>query len=135
MDIFEQICHELNITGLSFDRDNILQCELRLSAEEPALLLSLYRNYTEMSLCLSVTTRNELPENVSADFLTRLAESAIEPFRGGVGIGMLPGHGRALSAYKCIMLAGYMVGDIQSLLADVTEMAEFWDEQLMQARV
>ncbi|CNL41669.1 hypothetical protein [Yersinia aleksiciae] len=132
MDIFEQICHELNIEGFNFDRDNILQCELKLSVEEPALLLSLYRNYSEMSLCLSVTTRNELPEHVLADFLTLFAESAIQPFCGGIGIGVLPGNGRALSAYKCIMLAGYMQGDIQSVLADVVEKAEFWDEQLMQ---
>ncbi|MBS3050484.1 hypothetical protein [Enterobacter mori] len=132
MDIFEQICAELGIEGVRFNHDNIAYCELMCNEEKLPLRCLLYRNYEEMSINVAVRTRNALPENITPDFLTLLAENAIEPFRGGYGVGLLPGsESRELVVYKCIMLSGYQSGEIKTHFAGLINIAEQWDEKLV----
>ncbi|MHA0902063.1 hypothetical protein [Enterobacter ludwigii] len=132
MDIFEQICAELGIEGVKFNHDNIAYCELMSNEEKLPLRCFLYRNYEEMSINIAVSTRNALPDNITPDFLTFLAENAIEPFRGGYGVGLLPdSESRELVVYKCIMLSGYQCGAIKTHFAELIDIAEQWDDKLI----
>ena len=131
MDIFEEAFSELGIEGITFGDDNVLTCELSRQEDGRDIVLSLsaYRDHQEMSLRLSVTTQNTIPDNVPGDFVVEFGERAIEPFRGGFGIGILP-ECRNVTVYRNIVISGKPKGFIKEAVGELIEAAEEWDLKL-----
>ncbi|WP_133408094.1 hypothetical protein [Parashewanella tropica] len=131
MDIFEEAFSELGIEGITFGDDNVLTCELSREEEGRKIVLSLsaYRDHQEMSLRLSVTTNNTIPENVPEEFMLAFGERAIEPFRGGYGIGILP-ECKNVTVYRNIIISGKPKGFIKDSVGELIEAAEEWDLKL-----
>ncbi|RYV03312.1 hypothetical protein SOPP22_04890 [Shewanella sp. OPT22] len=131
MDIFEEAFSELGIEGITFGDDNVLTCELSRQEDGRDIVLSLsaYRDHQEMSLRLSVTTQNTLPDNVPGDWVVEFGERAIEPFRGGFGIGVLP-ECRNVTVYRNIIISGKPKGFIKEAVGELIEAAEEWDLKL-----
>ncbi|RLV60459.1 hypothetical protein D5018_06605 [Parashewanella curva] len=131
MDIFEEAFSELGIEGITFGDDNVLTCELSREEEGRKIVLSLsaYRDHQEMSLRLSVTTNNTIPDNVPEDFMLAFGERAIEPFRGGYGIGILP-ECKNVTVYRNIIISGKPKGFIKDSVGELIEAAEEWDLKL-----
>ena len=131
MDIFEEAFSELGIEGITFGEDNVLTCELSRQEDGRDIVLSLsaYRDHQEMSLRLSVTTQNTIPDTVPGDFVVELGERAIEPFRGGFGIGVLP-ECRNVTIYRNIIISGKPKGFIKEAVGELIEAAEEWDLKL-----
>jgi hypothetical protein len=130
MDVFEEALAECGLP-IAFE-NNIFACELQREPEETVpLLLSVYRDLSEVSLGISVTIRHSIPESPSPDFVSALAEQALDPLRGGVGIGIFPGTTR-LALYQRIPLSGLPKGAVMKVIEQLVEAAEDWDSRLSQ---
>ncbi len=131
MDIFEEAFSELGIEGISFGDDNVLTCELSRQEDGRDIVLSLsaYRDHQDMSLRLSVTTQNTIPDDVPGDFVVEFGERSIEPFRGGFGIGVLP-ECRNITVFKNIVISGKPKGFVKESVGELIEAAEEWDLKL-----
>ncbi|MCL9782706.1 hypothetical protein M9194_14820 [Vibrio sp. S4M6] len=133
MDVFEQAFAELNIEA-HFDETGTFSCTYERSGgttdEESMLFLAAYQDTQNMTLRLSVTTHNEIPNNLSADFFRYFSEKAIEPFRGGVGAGVLPGENN-VTVYQSIKASDLLEGSLLETVESLMEEAEEWDQQLI----
>lgn len=131
MDIFQQACAELGLGEMSFDEDNNFFCELESldDQQSPGLVITINKNVDEISLMLVVTVQRELPEQLSADFLVEFGERAIEPSRGGYGIGIFP-NSKLLSLYQKVLLSDSVDGHLKNKFSDLVDAAEIWDKKL-----
>lgn len=93
MDIFEESLSPLGVS-VAFDENNLFSCEINQESTEgrgrAPWQLTVYRDQDDISLAISIVLGTPLPDNPTPDFITSLGEQAIEPLRGGVGIGIYP---------------------------------------------
>ena len=130
MNIFEESLEEVFGVKVTFDENNMFSCELKKDDDKGALLLCVHRDLEEMSLRVSVATRNLMPESPSSEFLTEFGEKALEPLRGGIGIGVCPGSNNMM-LYKVLLLGGQHKGFIMDTIESLIKAAEEWDIKLV----
>ncbi len=130
MDIFEETLSPLGVT-VTFDENNLFSCEInQTSAEERApWQLAVYRNQDDISLAISIVLGTPIPETPSPEFITSLGEQAIDPLRGGVGIGIYPGTAQ-LAVYQRVPLSGKPTSIVMEAIENLFGIAEEWESRL-----
>ena len=93
------------------------------------IIVSLFKDTEQLALRMSVHTSNKIPHTISREFFECFAQAALEPLRGGMGVGMSPGC-EHLCVYHILPLAGYGQGHSLMVLENLVEHAENWDERL-----
>ena len=91
--------------------------------------VSLFRDQAAGVLRISACTSNTLPACVSSRFFTVFANAALEPLRGGIGVGQ-PENNEHLCVYFCLPMGNYQSGYSVLVLEKLIEQVEIWDELL-----
>ncbi|MCD6027674.1 MAG: hypothetical protein K0R08_2193 [Solimicrobium sp.] len=94
------------------------------------ILITLYRDVEHYLLRMTAHTSRTIPSEISPEFFTRFAQSALEPLRGGIGIGMSEGA-RNLCVYYALPLQHYVQGQSLTVLESLVEKVEEWDALLI----
>ena len=91
MDIYQESISFLG-NGANFDENGLFQCELSSDTNnhDDALFLTVFKNETTINLHMSLTSPVELPAPLPETIAITIGEHALEPFRGGFGIGLMP---------------------------------------------
>ncbi|BEH98598.1 hypothetical protein KH201010_13470 [Edwardsiella ictaluri] len=136
MDIFEESLSPLGVS-VAFDENNLFSCEINQESTEgrgrAPWQLTVYRDQDDISLAISIVLGTPLPDNPTPDFITSLGEQAIEPLRGGVGIGIYPGTSQ-LAVYQRVQLSGKPTGIVIEAIKSLFAIAEEWESLLSPER-
>ncbi|AVZ81044.1 ati2 chaperone [Edwardsiella ictaluri] len=136
MDIFEESLSPLGVSVV-FDENNLFSCEINQESTEgrgrAPWQLTVYRDQDDISLAISIVLGTPLPDNPTPDFITLLGEQAIEPLRGGVGIGIYPGTSQ-LAVYQRVQLSGKPTGIVMEAIKSLFAIAEEWESLLSPER-
>ncbi|WP_155961412.1 type III secretion system chaperone [Edwardsiella ictaluri] len=136
MDIFEESLSPLGVSVV-FDENNLFSCEINQESTEgrgrAPWQLTVYRDQDDISLAISIVLGTPLPDNPTPDFITLLGEQAIEPLRGGVGIGIYPGTSQ-LAVYQRVQLSGKPTGIVIEAIKSLFAIAEEWESLLSPER-
>ena len=123
VDTFE----ELGIDA-KFDASGKFSCILQSQDSDPLLLVTCV-NHDNRELKLSVTTHNKVPNTIHSDFFSDFASKAIEPFRDGIGIGILEGT-KNITVYQAIKTTDIRKEFIIITLESLVKEAEDWNRKL-----
>ncbi|AQS39377.1 hypothetical protein Sps_04274 [Shewanella psychrophila] len=126
MDIYQESISFLG-DSVDFDENDLFQCELvsETNEHDDALFLTIFKNETTINLHISVTSPVELPTPLPDALAVAIGEHALEPFRGGFGVGLMP-DSRRLSIYKVISLSNKPQGYVQNTFQQLLEKVEQW---------
>ncbi|MDW2083654.1 Ati1 family type III secretion system chaperone, partial [Vibrio sp. 1640] len=80
---------------------------------------------TTINLHMSLTSPVELPTPLPEAIAIAIGEHALEPFRGGFGVGLMP-DSRRLTVYKVISLANKPQSYVQNTFQQLLEKIEQW---------
>lgn len=132
MDIFQQSIQFLGASAV-FNDEGLFQCELLPDGgdHEQALFLTVFKNEDTLSLHMSITSPVELPTPMPDALAIAIGEHALEPFRGGFGVGLMP-NSRRLSVYKVVSLAGKPEGYVQNVFQQLGDKIEDWHQFIEQ---
>lgn len=131
MDIYKDSLDALEVPVV-FDENDIFSCDINREqndGKEP-LQLVVFRNQEEISLAISVVIGEPIPAGLSSEFITLLAEQALEPLRGGIGIGIYPGTNH-LTVYKIVQLSCQPKSIVMEAIESLVNIAEKWESQLL----
>lgn len=92
---------------------------------DEALFLTIFKNETTINLHMSLTSPVELPTPLPEAIAIAIGEHALEPFRGGFGVGLMP-DSRRLTVYKVISLANKPQSYVQNTFQQLLEKIEQW---------
>ncbi|OUJ26445.1 ati2 chaperone [Vibrio parahaemolyticus] len=111
----------------NFDANGLFQCELSSNTNDhdEALFLTIFKNETTINLHMSLTSPVELPTPLPEAIAIAIGEHALEPFRGGFGVGLMP-DSRRLTVYKVISLANKPQSYVQNTFQQLLEKIEQW---------
>ncbi|OCA55758.1 Ati1 family type III secretion system chaperone [Photorhabdus namnaonensis] len=126
MDIYQESISFLG-NGADFDENGLFQCELSFDTNDhgEALFLTIFKNETTINLHISLTSPVELPTPLPEAIAVTIGEHALEPFRGGFGIGLMP-DSRRLTIYKIISLSNKPQNYVQNVFQQLLEKMEQW---------
>lgn len=129
MDIYESIFEGLGI-DVRFDSNNLFSCEIKNTQNKSTTpyLLTAFRDTENLSVRLSLLIRETIPSMASVDFFNAFAEKALEPMRGGIGIGICPGT-QFLVCYKIISLVGKHQHHGTEAINSLIEQAKQWQDK------
>ncbi|MEZ8107074.1 ati2 chaperone [Vibrio genomosp. F6] len=128
MDIYQDSISFLG-EGANFDENGLFQCELSpdTNNHDDALFLTVFKNETTINLHISITSPVELPTPIPETIAIALGEHALEPFRGGFGIGIMP-DSRRLTVYKVIPLSSKPQDYVETTFQQLLERMEQWHQ-------
>ncbi|MDF4801671.1 Ati1 family type III secretion system chaperone [Vibrio parahaemolyticus] len=126
MDIYQESISFLG-NDANFDANGLFQCELssKTNDHDEALFLTIFKNETTINLHMSLTSPVELPTPLPEAIAIAIGEHALEPFRGGFGVGLMP-DSRRLTVYKVISLANKPQSYVQNTFQQLLEKIEQW---------
>jgi|GEM_PF-2518040 len=126
MDIYQESISFLG-NNVDFDDNGLFQCELSPESgiHDEALFLTIFKNEATINLHISITSPIELPVPMPDQLAVAIGEQALEPFRGGFGVGLMS-DSRRLSIYKVIALSNKPQGYVQSTLQQLLDKVEQW---------
>ncbi|UZE61461.1 Ati1 family type III secretion system chaperone [Aeromonas veronii] len=126
MDLYQESISFLG-NGADFDENGLFQCELSpdKNNHDDALFLIIFKNETTINLHMSLTSPVELPTPLPETIAIAIGEHALEPFRGGFGIGLMP-DSRRLTIYKVISLSNKPRDYVQNTFQQLLERMEQW---------
>ncbi|EOV6293643.1 TPA: Ati1 family type III secretion system chaperone [Vibrio parahaemolyticus] len=126
MDIYQESISFLG-NDANFDANGLFQCELSSNTNDhdEALFLTIFKNETTINLHMSLTSPVELPTPLPESIAIAIGEHALEPFRGGFGVGLMP-DSRRLTVYKVISLANKPQSYVQNTFQQLLEKIEQW---------
>ncbi|HHG3229109.1 TPA: Ati1 family type III secretion system chaperone [Vibrio parahaemolyticus] len=126
MDIYQESISFLG-NDANFDANGLFQCELSSNTNDhdEALFLTIFKNETTINLHMSLTSPVELPTPLPEVIAIAIGEHALEPFRGGFGVGLMP-DSRRLTVYKVISLANKPQSYVQNTFQQLLEKIEQW---------
>ncbi|MCG9575775.1 ati2 chaperone [Vibrio tubiashii] len=132
MDIYQESISFLG-NNVEFDDNGLFQCELSPESgiHDEALFLTIFKNEATINLHVSITSPIELPIPMPDQLAVALGEQALEPFRGGFGIGLIS-DSRRLSIYKIIALSNKPQGYVQNTLQQLLDKVEQWHQFIEQ---
>ena len=93
------------------------------------IAVTLFRDERAGVLRISAFTTNKLPAAVSHRFFMHFAHVALEPMRGGIGVGV-PENQDHLCVFFNLPIANYLPGSSVLVLEKLIEQVERWDELL-----
>ncbi|MFV8449615.1 Ati1 family type III secretion system chaperone [Vibrio campbellii] len=133
MDIYQESISFLG-NSADFDENGLFQCELSSDANnhDDALFLTVFKNEATINLHMSLTSPVELPTPLPEKIAIAIGEHALEPFRGGFGIGLMP-DSRRLTIYKVISLSNKPQDYVQNTFQQLLERMEQWHHFIEQA--
>ena len=127
MNVLVDAFEELGIDA-KFDTMGRFSCILQTQDSDPLLLVA-YLDRDDRVLKLSVTTHNEVPNTIHSAFFSDFASKAIEPFRDGIGIGVLEGA-KNITVYQSINTTDIRKEFIIVALESLVKEAEDWNKKL-----
>jgi hypothetical protein len=130
MDIFEEAVSILGM-DVQFDKNNSFICSLNQEGEETSLILSIFRDFNNMSLILSVMTKNVLDGTQTENFWNYLNSYPTKPLIDEIGVGMIEGA-ENIKIYKTITLGGNPPSYIVESVNELIEIANIFDEKLIE---
>lgn len=134
MDLFEKACVDIGIDPSHFGHDNMFSFIIEKDNENNfPILVTLFRSYEDMTLCVTMTSSQDLPSSIHFDFILALCEQAMEPARNGIGIGTLKNDSR-LSVFKRIPVEDRETGYFKNCFAEILACAEYWDDKVSKLR-
>lgn len=125
MDIYQQSISFLD-EKVVFDENGLFQCELS-SEDDQVLFFNVFKNEETIQLHLSLISPVVLPTPLPDLLAVKIAEQALEPLRGGFGIGLIP-DSRRLTLYKVISLSGKPQGYVQDAFEQLLERMDQWHQ-------
>ena len=127
MNVLENAFEELGIDA-KLDTTGKFSCILQSQESDPLLLVA-YLDHDNRVLKLSVTTHNEVPNTIHSEFFSDFASKAIEPFRDGIGIGVLEGA-KNITVYQSVKTTDIRKEFIIITLESLVKEAEDWNKKL-----
>ncbi|MBU2898150.1 hypothetical protein [Vibrio hepatarius] len=127
MNLLVDIFEELGIDA-KFDSTGKFTCILQSQGSDPLLLVA-YLDHVNRILKLSVTTHHEVPNTIHSEFFSDFASKAIEPFRDGIGIGVLEGA-KNITVYQSVKTTDIRKEFIIITLESLVKEAENWNKKL-----
>lgn len=112
----------------SFDGRNFFDFSLQRE-DSSTIAVSLYRDEQAGALRISAYTSNQIPASISNKFFRLFANAALEPLRGGIGVGIPEGK-HHLSVFFTLPIMNYQPGDSVLVLEQLVEHVEKWDALL-----
>ena len=112
----------------SFEERNFFDFSLRRD-DNTTISVSLYRDEQAGALRISAYTSNQVPPSISNKFFRLFASAALEPLRGGIGIGIPEGK-HHLCVFFTLPIKNYQPGDSILVLEQLIEQVEKWDQLL-----
>jgi hypothetical protein len=124
---FDLAIADLNI-AVNFNDNNFARFVLQRE-DHSEIFISLFKDVEQSILRMTAYTSHIIPEHITSDFFARFAQRALEPLRGGIGIGMSQGCDK-LCLYYTLSLKDYVEGQSLAALEKLVEQVEVWDETL-----
>lgn len=126
-DAFEVAINELGI-AVTFNDNHFGKFVLQRE-DHSEIFVTLFKDLEQATLRMTAYTSGVIPEHITSDFFTRFAERALEPLRGGIGIGISQGCSN-LCLYYTLALQNYVSGQSLCALEKLVEQVEEWDTLL-----
>jgi len=114
--------------ALTFNENNFAKFVLQRE-DNSKIIITLFKDIEQYSLRMTAHTSNAIPSPVSPDFFARFAQAALEPLRGGIGVGMNQGD-EYMCVYYTLSLKNYVRGQSRIALESLIEQVEVWDAVL-----
>lgn len=128
MDIFEEALFSLGVE-VHFNHDNCFSCQLIEENQDKGFYLTAYRDFQEMSLRIAVIGVNDIQDQINHVFWSELAQAALAPLRGGVGVGIFENTNK-ISVYQVIKLAGQPKDYVMQVIEKLVSTAQEWDNKI-----
>jgi len=125
-DDFDRALQDLGFD--SFNGKNFFDFSLQRD-DGSTIAFSLFRDEQAAALRISAYTSNTLPASITNQFFRLFASAALEPLRGGIGVGIPEGK-EHLCVYFTLPVKNYQPGDSMLVLEKLIEQIEKWDELL-----
>ncbi len=133
MKAFEDYFSDQGIEA-KFDTRGIFTCILEPEAEKDvSLSMTAYSDIQARMLRIAITANNEIPNNTPISFYREIAEKAIQPLRGGVGVGIFESENR-VTVYQSLKISTLTKELIEETINLLVEHIEEWDKKLLNAQ-
>ncbi|WP_299495052.1 CesT family type III secretion system chaperone [uncultured Shewanella sp.] len=121
--------HALGMDEFRLDETQSYHCIFAVSGEE--LMLTLNVEEQSHTVFLSVTTSASMKHECDKAFFMAFSRQAMEPFRGGVGVGVFP-ESEEISVYNAFSYIENDSDEILALISNVVEKAYEWQMRLIE---
>ena len=124
---FDLAIADLDVTP-TFNENNFAKFALQRE-DNSEIIFTLFKDVEQYALRMTAHTSNTIPPLISTDFFSRFAEAALEPLRGGIGVGKNQGD-EYMCVYYTLSLKNYIQGQSLIALKSLVEQVDEWDAVL-----